>query len=150
MGFHDIQNFNLAMLTKQGWPFLLDQDSLLHRCFKAKYFPKCNFLEAVGVPNSSYVWKSIIVAQPILRRDYCLRVGNSLAIQVLKDKWIPNHPTNRVLHQPLAKEWEWRVSVLINWNIRVWDRQQVEMKFHKVDANAILRIPLSHGHVADT
>lgn len=77
-------------------------------------------------------------------------MGNSSTIQVLKDRWIPNHPTNRVLHPPLAKEWEWRVSELIDWNVHVWDRQQVEMKFHRVDVDAILRIPLSHGHATDT
>jgi len=62
MGFRDIRSFNLAMLAKQGWRLLNDQESLLYRCFKAKYFPQCTFLEAVDNPNSSYVWKSLMVA----------------------------------------------------------------------------------------
>lgn len=58
MRFRDIRRFNLAMLAKQGWKMLTDQGSLLYRCFKAKYFPQCIFLEVVDNPHSSYVWKS--------------------------------------------------------------------------------------------
>jgi len=68
MGFRDIWSFNLAMLAKQGWKLLIDQGSLLYKCFKAKYFTRCSFLEAFDTPNSSYVWKSLIAAQPILRK----------------------------------------------------------------------------------
>lgn len=55
MGFRDIRCFNLAMLAKQGWRLLHDNGSLLYECFKAKYFPRGNFLEAIDVPNSSFV-----------------------------------------------------------------------------------------------
>ena len=67
MGFHDIRSFNLAMLSKQGWRLTQDQNSLLFRCFKAKYFPGCSFLEAADCPNSSYVWKSVLAGQNILK-----------------------------------------------------------------------------------
>ena len=114
MGFRDIRCFNLVMLAKQGWRLLKEKDTLLYRCFKAKYFPRCNFLEAGDMNNNSYVWKSIIAAQPILKKGCCWRVGDGSGIRVLKDKWIPNHPTNRVLHPPEEEEWEWRVSELID------------------------------------
>ena len=149
MGFQDIWNNNLAMLAKQGWRLLQHEDSLVHKCFKAKYFPRCSFLDAGDVPNSSYVWKNMLAAQPILKQGCCWRVGNRSAIQVLKDKWLPNHPTNRVLHPPLEEEWEWRVDELIDWTCCVWDRQIIEKSFHREDAEAILRIPLSHSHVED-
>ena len=62
MGFKDIRSFNLAILAKQGLRMLTDHDSLLYRCFKAKYFPRYTFLEAVDHPNSSYVWKILLAA----------------------------------------------------------------------------------------
>ena len=60
------------MLAKQGWRLLQDHRLLLYECFKARYFPRSTFLEASDVPNSSYVWKSLIVAQPILKKRMLL------------------------------------------------------------------------------
>ena len=37
----------------------------------------------------------------------------------------------------------WRVMELIDWTVGAWDRHLIETKFHKKDAEAILRIPLS-------
>ena len=62
MGFRDLKSFNLVMLAKQGWRLLQNQESLVYQCLKARYFPRCSFLEAVDSPNSSYIWKSIMVA----------------------------------------------------------------------------------------
>ena len=39
MEFRDLRSFNLAMLAKQGWRLIQDQDSLLFQCLKARYFP---------------------------------------------------------------------------------------------------------------
>ena len=114
MGFRDIRSFNLAMLAKQGWRLMQGKDSLLLSCFKAKYFPRCGFLEAVDVPNSSFIWKSILAAQEILERGHCWRVGNGLGIRVTKDRWIPKHPTNKVILAVPDEEWEWRVVELID------------------------------------
>ncbi|XP_023892052.1 uncharacterized protein LOC112004058 [Quercus suber] len=107
MGFRDLRNFNLAMLAKQGWRLLHEKESLVFRCFKAKYFPRGSFLEVTDVPNSSFVWKSLLVAQHILKKGCCWRVGDGRSIQVMHDKWIPNYPTNQVLHPLLEAEEDW-------------------------------------------
>ena len=62
MGFKDLRSFNLAILAKQGWRLLQDKSSLLYSYFKAKYFLRCDFLEATDCQNSSYVWKSLLAA----------------------------------------------------------------------------------------
>ena len=67
IGFRDLRFLNLAMLAKQGWRLLHDRSSLLFQCFKARYFPRCNFLEAVESLNCSYAWKSMVAALPILK-----------------------------------------------------------------------------------
>ena len=77
-------------------------------------------------------------------------MGDGSGIRVLKDKWISNHPTNRVLHPLGDEEREWRVSELIDWSLKVWDRDLIERRFHHEDADAILRIPLSRQQTNDT
>ena len=149
MGFRYLKDFNLAILAKQGWRLIQKKDTLLYRCFNARYFPRSSFLEASDVPNSSYVWKSLRAAQSILKQGCCWRVGDGTAIRVTHDKWIPNQVTNRVLHPPAEEEWEWRVSDLIDWRTNSWDREMVVSKFQRSDAAAILQIPLSRRQVPD-
>ena len=38
---------------------------------------------------------------------------------------------------------------LIDWRTNSWDREMVETKFHRLDAEAILLIPLSHRQAPD-
>ena len=68
----------------------------------------------------------------------------------MQNKWIPNNPTNMVLHPPAQEEWEWRVSDLIDWRIYWWDCELIESNFHWTNAKAILWIPLSTRHVYDS
>ncbi|XP_075636695.1 uncharacterized protein LOC142608925 [Castanea sativa] len=149
MGFQDLRSFNLAMLAKQGWQMLQDQNSLLSKCFKAKYFPICSFMEVVDYPNSSYIWKSVLAAQQVLKKWCYWRAGTGSKIRVMEDKWIPNRPTNKIIFPTEYKEWEWRVSDLIDWRVHQWDRERIYMIFDQFDAEAILRIPLSRRQVQD-
>lgn len=110
---------------------------MLYRCFKAKYFSGCSFLEAKDKPNNLNVCKSIVAAQPILKKGCCRRVGDGSEIRVMKDKWIPNHSTNMVLHPPAEEEWEWRVCKRIDWLDKTWDCQLIDLMFHRVDVEAI-------------
>nr|XP_023894814.1 uncharacterized protein LOC112006735 [Quercus suber] len=150
MGFRDLKIFNLAMLAKQGWRLLQNQESLVFKCLKARYFPCCSFMEAVDSPTSSYIWKSIMAAQPVLKKRCCWMVGDGTSIRVMSDSWIPNHPTNKILIHPVEEEWEWRVSDLMEPELRCWNREIIMSKFHKEDAKAILRIPLSRRLVVDS
>ena len=61
-------------------------------------------------------------------------MGNGTEIRVMKDKWIPNYTTNRVLHPPKEEEWEWRVCELIDWPTKTW---AIDSRFHREDAKAI-------------
>lgn len=44
LGFKDLKVFNLALLAKQGWRFIQNPSSLLHKVLKAKYFGSTSFL----------------------------------------------------------------------------------------------------------
>ena len=150
MGFRDLRSFNLAMLAKQGWRLLQEEDSLVYGCFKAKYFPRSSFLEASDVPNSSFVWKSLLAAQPLLKKGSCWRVGNGTSIRILHEKWIPNHPSNQVLQQPPEMDGEWRVNELIDETRHDWDRVLIREMFSREEAEAIIHILLSKRDIPDS
>ena len=149
MGFWDLRDFNLAMLAKQGWRMIQGNDSLLYKCFKARYFPRSSFLDAKESPGCFYVWRSLLAALPILRSGYCWRVGNGFSISVLGDKWIPNHPTNKV-HPINELVDEMAVSELINLEVHVWRSDVIMSLFHRKDTDAITKIPLSRRVVLDS
>ena len=150
MGFRNLRAFNLAMLAKQGWRMIQGHESLLHKCFKARYFPRSTFLDAKESPGCSYVWRSLVAALPILKVGHCQRVGNRSSIRVLGDRWIPNYPTNKVLHPNHDLLGEMAVSDLINPEINVWRSEFIHSNFHQDDAEAICRIHLSRRQVADS
>jgi len=67
MGFRHFFGFNLAMLGKQGWKLLTNQDTIVARIYKAKYYPNNDFLGARLGHNPSYIWRSIFASQVLVR-----------------------------------------------------------------------------------
>ncbi|KAM6550917.1 hypothetical protein CsatB_000725 [Cannabis sativa] len=101
MGFRSLHEYNLSLLGKQGWRLLLHQDSLVGRIYKARYFPKCSFLEAELGGNLSFIWRSVFASQKLLRDGARRRIGSGSATEVLNTPWllseanpyvISNHP----------------------------------------------------------
>ena len=82
MGFKNLKQFNFALLAKQGWWLQIDHNSLVHRVLKVKYFPRCDFIHATLKNNSSYTWRSIMVAQSLVKEGMRWRVGNGMNIKI--------------------------------------------------------------------
>ena len=89
MGFKLLKEFNLALLAKQGWKLQTKTNSLAYKVLKAKYFPNCEFVEATVGRRPSYLWRSIMAAQHIVRSGVRWRVGNGQKIRVWSNKWLP-------------------------------------------------------------
>jgi len=62
MGFRHQFGFNLAMLGKQGWNLLVEQDTIVTRIYKARYFSRDNFLGTRLGHNPSFIWRCIITS----------------------------------------------------------------------------------------
>ncbi|KAM6598287.1 uncharacterized mitochondrial protein AtMg00310-like [Cannabis sativa] len=90
MGFRNSRDFNLALLGKQGWRPLINPDSLVARVFKARYFPHGSFLNATIGSNPSFVWRSILEAQFLVKRGSRWVVGDGTNISILGEPWLPD------------------------------------------------------------
>ena len=67
MGFRNLHCFNIAMLGKIDWKLCFASDTLVYMIFKAKYFPRGDFLKATLGSNPSFTWRSIFQSLPLLK-----------------------------------------------------------------------------------
>lgn len=130
MGFRSLRDFNLCLLGKQGWRLLNQPDSLVSRVYKARYYPSGDFLKAELGSNPSFIWRSIVEAQHIVRQGARIRVGNGARIQILNDPWLPcdQNPMVTTSHPNLAER---TVSSLIEICSMAWDMDLVRDLFNE-------------------
>ncbi|KAA3465150.1 reverse transcriptase-like protein [Gossypium australe] len=109
LGFRNMAQFNTALLAKQGCRFLENPNSLVAKVFKAKYFPKSDFLNSQLGNRTSYAWRSIWAARGILEKGMIWKVGTG-------------SNDNKVVE-------------LINCQVREWKREVVEYTFGADEAD---------------
>ncbi|XP_075636927.1 uncharacterized protein LOC142609203 [Castanea sativa] len=117
---------------------------------KSSVYFSSNTTEAKELPGCSYVWRSILAALPILRLGSCWRVGNGSSISVVRDRWLPNHPTNKILYPRHELVEDLAVSDFSDPELHLWRRDMIMGMFHSEDVEAIFRIPLSRRSVPDS
>lgn len=76
LGFRKLRDFNVAMLSKQAWRIINNENPLVTSHMKARYFPHTDFLGASLVTNLSYVRRSILEAQKSIGQGCQKRIGN--------------------------------------------------------------------------
>ncbi|XP_062103683.1 uncharacterized protein LOC133814782 [Humulus lupulus] len=148
MGFRNLREFNLAMLGKQARRLVVRPDSLVSKVFKARYFPKGEFLEAELGSNPSYIWRSIFETKAIIKKGLRRRVGTGSTTRICLDPWLPveEHPyVTSELHGLEDK----CVDSLFMVNQRTWDEEVVRDLFNDRDRLAILSIPLGIASEGD-
>ena len=137
------------MLAKQGWQLQIGNDSLLYKVFKAKYFLRCEFVDANLGKNPSFAWRSILAAQAIIQNGKRWQVGNGHSIMIWKDKWVPS-PSNYKVVSPIPNLPEdSRVAALIDEEKGAWKNEVVRQTFFPHEADLICSIALSANLPAD-
>ena len=89
LGFKNLHQFNIAMLAKQGWRFLNNSNPLVTSIMKARYFPNTDFLHAKLGDNPSYMWRSILAAQEVVKQGCRRRIGTGTDTTVWHIPWLP-------------------------------------------------------------
>ena len=91
-----MEAFNLALLTKQWWRLSHDEDSLIYKVMKAKYFPYTEVSRAKRGPKVSYLWSSLLEGKKVVDRGSIWRVGDGKKVEVWNDRWIKKPPDFKV------------------------------------------------------
>lgn len=138
MDFKYHKCFNFALLAEQGWRLLVDENSLLHKIYKAKYFPKTSFLEAKVGRNPSLTWKSIVEAKKWLVLRCRKRIGNGKDTSIWTGSWIPWHQTLELERQEGVDKVADLLDPILGW----WDTPKILDYFQLRVAVEILKIPI--------
>jgi hypothetical protein len=88
LGFRDLHLFNLAMVAKQGWNFMMKPNTLVAKVYKARYFPKTSFFDSNLGSNPSYAWRSIWKSKKVLINGCRWRIGDGTTIKVMNEPWL--------------------------------------------------------------
>ena len=85
MGFRDFEAFNIALLAKQWWRLVHNENSLSFKVLKARYFPYCSPFEVQLALNSSLMWRSLLKEREIVKMGSFWRVGDGERIDIWRD-----------------------------------------------------------------
>lgn len=137
-------DFNVALLGKQAWRLLTNQDALVSKLYQARYYPHCSFLDAKIGNNPSYVWRSILQAQMLIKSGDVRRIGDGSNTDILSDPWLPTHEDHfvRSAHQALRGN---TVSSLMITGQSEWDMEVLGDIFDEREANIIAVIPINNS-----
>lgn len=142
MGFRNIRDFNVALLAKQAWRLIQFPDKLVSLVFKARYYHASSFLEARLDSNPSYIWRSVLAAQSMVKQGVACRVGNGESINIIADPWLPNEQDPYIHTRNTAIENQTVSSLMITGEKR-WDVELIADVFDQRDAELIVNIPLN-------
>ena len=148
LGFKKLYDFNLSLLSKQGWKFLSDHSALVTQIYRAKYFQH-TFLHANLGSNPSYTWRSIHATKDLIRKHSRFRVGDGSQIMVTQDSWIPKDGSGMISTDLGEAYVEATIKQLMKPEERKWDEDLVTYVFNSRDGDSILNILLSLRIIED-
>ncbi|KAL9372527.1 hypothetical protein Peur_034771 [Populus x canadensis] len=101
LGFINLLCFNVALLGKLGSKLVVKPHSLVSRIIKARYFPRGDFLHATPGHDPSYVRRSILSSQEVLRKGTRWRIGTGQKVSVCSEAWLKNDSNSFSNHSVL-------------------------------------------------
>ncbi|XP_033139897.1 uncharacterized protein LOC117131724 [Brassica rapa] len=119
------------------------------RVYKAKYFRRTTFMEAKSYQTSSYAWRSILQAKPLIHKGARWIIGNGENVRVWKDRWLtenqspsPTGPGALLYPNLLVKD-------LFIPGTRSWDMHKIQSLFQDQVAQQILKVRPSWSGTRD-
>nr|XP_017221408.1 PREDICTED: uncharacterized protein LOC108198150 [Daucus carota subsp. sativus] len=135
-----IEGYDKKLLSKGG------KEILLKTVVQAlpSYAMSGSFLTASLGCNPSFVWRSVLETQEMLKKDTDRRVGSGNSVDVLQDPWLPcvDDPYIHTIQEALVGK---KVSSLMETDQSRWNMELISDIFIERDANLILSIPLQRS-----
>jgi hypothetical protein len=142
LGFRDIHNFNIAMLSRQAWRLVQQPESLCAQILQARYYPDGDVLKAGPVEGMSYAWRSICHGIELVKEGYIWRIRDGASVNIWDDPSLPKL-WDRKVSTPRNGNLLGKVADLINPISGSWDEQLVQDTFDEEEANLILSLPVN-------
>lgn len=114
------------------------------RVLKAKYYPhEDSFLSAKSQPNASFVWKSIMASQEVIRKGTRRQIGNGMSASIWCSPWLL-HPTNLFVEASNPDDTALqKVGQLIDRNTGDWNMQKASEVLTVRDMELMLKLVIS-------
>lgn len=150
LSFKKLRDFNIAMLAKQAWRLMNNSNPSVTKLMKARYYAKTDFLDATLGTNPSFMWRSIMASQDIMKQWGRRKIGNGRDTRVWHIPWLPC-VENGFLTTDVQSELETTiVNTLIHDNGIEWGDDILSSLFNDIDRQLILQIPLSSRNTNDS
>lgn len=149
LGFKNLHGFNLALLGKHLWNFILNPNSLVSRLYKARYFSDCHVLQASQGAGPSFIWAGLWKAKEAIKEGFRWVVGDGCNIDVYKDRWLRHKGDFSVCRGYEHESNNVKVNSLFIPGTRSWDVDYVRGMFNEEDEEAILATPVPRHQVLD-
>lgn len=123
-------------------------EKLVSKVYKPRYFPNESFLNSKIGGSPSYIWRSIVETQSLLKQGLSCRVGDGQQISILGDLWLPStdDPYVHLSNEALRGQ---KVISLMQTEIKQWYVDLIADVMEARDFNLIFSIPLDN-HMQDT
>jgi hypothetical protein len=82
LGFRQMHEFNLSLITKLGWKMTTKTDCLWVKQLQKKYINYGDFLSSLTSYSASWLWKGIQKIKPFLLSGACLKVSRNSAAPI--------------------------------------------------------------------
>ncbi|XP_074356169.1 putative mitochondrial protein AtMg00310 [Apium graveolens] len=142
LGFQNFRDYNIAMLGKQSWRFIVNPNSLVSRLYRAKYFASTDFINSKLGHSPSFVWRSISEAKQLLLDGTRWCIGNGRNIQIVGQPWLmgDENPFISTVSPAIKKK---TVDALFCTERKMWDEEIVKDIFNPRDQECIFSTTLN-------
>lgn len=108
-----------------------NENSLLARVLKSRYFPRSYFLVAQTGYQSSYAWRSLINARSVLERGMRWCIGDGKKVRIWQDPWLPELSNFKVWSSNMKLATDTAVAELTDIDTKQCKREEVFNNFNE-------------------